>query len=111
VRNFFVGGVVHTELVDLSTDSPLKSSVFIKHIFWSYVRNKRSSSIRQKKKKGFYFLKTTFSHFDYYFVIFSDLNMFYTYKISIFRNNSENIMMAFYNANTLDKFKSTILLP
>jgi hypothetical protein len=30
VRNFFVGGVVHTELVDLSTDSPLKSSVIIK---------------------------------------------------------------------------------
>jgi hypothetical protein len=56
VRNFFVGGVVHTELVDLSTDSPLKSSVFIKHIFWSYVRTKETLH-QTKKEKGFLFLK------------------------------------------------------
>jgi hypothetical protein len=50
-----------------------------------------------KKKKGF-LLKTTFSHFDYYFVIISLISLFYTLKLSILRNNSEIIMMAFYNA-------------
>ena len=68
-----------------------------------------SSSIRQKEK-GFLTLKTTFSHFDYYFVIFSVLIHFYTKNISILRNNSENIMLAFYNAIIVDIFKSTILL-
>jgi len=35
--------------------------------------------IRQKEK-GFFNLKTTISHFDYYFVIISELRMFYTRK-------------------------------
>ncbi len=50
-----------------------------------------------KKKKGF-LLKTTFSHLDYYFVIISLIFLFYTRYSSIYRNNSEIIMMAFYNA-------------
>jgi len=72
VRNFFVGGVVHTELVDLSTDSPLKSSVIYE--FYYYLTEKQTIIIRsscEQKENGFSTPKTTFTQYDYYFISFS----------------------------------------
>jgi hypothetical protein len=54
LRNFFVGGVVHTELVDLSTDSPLKSSVIYEINYYQIEKQKENecfySPIGQKEK-------------------------------------------------------------